>query len=87
MTALIPIKHSPFIDCFLFQPHDLGTLFEVINEDQTVTPVLVPGTFIHGLWHSGSPVLDPARTIEPDPDPAYYAAHGCSPPIELKDTP
>ena len=87
MTSAVPPKHSPFSDSFLFTPFDLGTLFEVINEDQSIIPVLIPGTFIDGLWHNGSPVLDPDRTFEPNPDPAFYAAHGCNPPVELHETP
>jgi len=87
MHPSIPRKRRPAGDDFLFRPHDLGLLLEIINEDGTSDAVLIPGTFIDGLWHNGSPVLDPERTIEPDPDPAFYAAHGCNPPVELKDTP
>jgi len=85
-------KLSPHIDDFLFRPFDLGLVIEVIKEDGTSSPVLIEGTFIDGLWHKDEggtmhPVLDPNRNIEPNPDPDFYAAHGCGVPVELKDTP
>ncbi|MEP3637286.1 MAG: hypothetical protein ABJN14_08510 [Paracoccaceae bacterium] len=83
----VPKKHSPFVNSYLFRPYDLGQLFEVIEEDGSSTPVLIPGTFIDGLWHDGSPVLDPDRTFEPIEDPEFYCRQGCNPPVEVADTP
>ncbi|MEP5758064.1 MAG: hypothetical protein ABJ327_01895 [Litoreibacter sp.] len=83
----VPRKHRPAGDDFLFRPHDLGLLLEIINEDGTSDAVLVAGTFLDVPFHNGSPVLDPERTIEPNPEPEFYAALGCNAPVELKDTP
>ncbi len=83
----IPRKHRPKGDDFLFRPYDLGLLLEIINENGEADPVLIPGTFLDVPFHNGSPVLDPERTIEPNPDPAFYTAHGCNPPVDLKDSP
>jgi hypothetical protein len=87
MTNPVPIKHRPSGDHFLFRPYDLGLLLEIVQPDGTTQAVLIPGTFIDGLWHNGSPVLDPERTIQPIEDKDFYAQHGCNPPVELDDTP